>query len=566
MRYASAMSTKMQVSDYIAQFLAEMNTPAVYQLSGGMIAFIADAIFEYGRTPIINLKHEQAAGFAAEGATRVTSRPSVALGTSGPGATNLITAIASSFFDSVPVVYITGQVSTAEIKKNRFQRQNGFQELNICELTAGITKYSKRVDSSEEVPSVLRKAWEIAQSDRPGPVLIDIPIDIQQQFLDEKLEIPPIPLVIKTNRINDNINLESLFKKSRKPMILVGGGVRASDTVSQLRSLVSDTGIPAVASLMGIDALDWTNPLSIGFIGSYGNRWANKALADSDTLLVLGSRLDSRQTGNSAEMFVKDKKIIRIDIDDAELNGRITSDDTRQLNLCNFFEVVQANYANENVDFTQEIHNWKQEFSAPSEQISTMEMNPNIVMSWINKFTTSARGYVVDVGQHQMWAAQSIRTSPNQRFLTSGGLGAMGFSLPAAIGCASTLGGEWVVVIGDGCLQLSIAELQTIATLNLEVTICLINNNQHGMVAQFQEENMDSRFVGTRIGYNTPNFQEISAAFRVPSISISSENELESMEIFLDKTVKGPRLIEFVISQKALALPKLGRYASLKDL
>lgn len=560
------------VADYVAFFLHQKRVEAVFQLSGGMIAFLADAISQEQTIRIINVRHEQAAGFAAEGYSRISGIPGVAMGTSGPGATNLLTAIASCYFDSTPALFITGQVNQNELRKSLHQRQNGFQELDIVSMVKGISKFALQAKTAEDVFNALSDAWKICQEGRSGPVLLDIPIDVQQiqigsiQAIYNQYEIEKSnkKTIYQDKQIE---NVSQMLESSLFPLILAGGGIRLGGAIEAFRDFVSQSQIPVVHSLMAVDALPSNSQQRIGMIGSYGNRWANKALAKSDTLLVLGSRLDVRQTGSSVSSFHENKKIIRVDIDEFELSGRVNADLKIRMPLLDFFASVGKISLNSKAkEFTHKIHHWKLESPAINEQHISLELNPNFLMDWLSKNFVGISGYSVDVGQHQMWAAQSIEISPNQRFMTSGGLGAMGFATPAAIGATQVSNGKWVAIVGDGCLQLSISELQTCFQYQLPIAICVINNRQHGMVAQFQEENMDSRFIGTRDDYTTPDFVNLSKAFGIPAIRITSKNQLESLRNFINEWEKGPIVIEFELSNEAKALPKLSRNSSLGDL
>ena len=559
------MSTKDQtVAEYIAQFFSEKSVPAVFQLSGGMIAFITDAIDRHGSIRIINNRHEQGAGFAAEGIARVLGLPGVAMGTSGPGATNLITPIASCFFDSVPTIFITGQVRRDELKKSPTQRQNGFQELDICEVVKSITKRVWRINEAQEVSRVLEAAWNECQSGRPGPVLIDIPIDVQQERMVENPQHQE-----DTGQHGYTQNLEDsnksfreimkLIQSSTNPIVLVGGGVRTSGTTVKLRKFLDESQLPYVVSLMGIDGVDHQAENYLGFIGSYGNRWANNALAKSDLLLVLGSRLDVRQTGADVNKFSHNKKIIRVDIDADELDGRISADIRVKCHVEQFIDYFLEHRLDKSHSelVTNAI---KERNSTPqgSEQSAILELNPSMAIEAISNKFKESNGYIVDVGQHQMWAAQSLSLESNQRFITSGGLGAMGFALPAAIGASSGKSGRWVVIVGDGCLQLSSQELQTISHYELPITVCIFNNQQHGMVAQFQEENMNSRFVGTRLGYSTPDFRRLAGSYGIEKYSkISNMTDLKEFVEHHDVSYPGPTIVEFRIENSAKALPKM---------
>lgn len=549
------------VAEYYADFIALKEAPAVFQLSGGMIAFLADAIYRKDVTPLITNRHEQASGFAAEGGTRVSGKTCVALGTSGPGASNLVTSIASCYFDSVPVVYITGQVNTKEIKSSAEQRQNGFQELDVVSMVKGITKATYSPRNAVEAIQALHEAWDIANQARFGPVLIDLPIDVQQLPFEELKHVLSEPPFETQFELEDEVFplVNSAIQNSRKPLILVGGGVVLDQATSELESFVDKTQIPVVATLMGLDSAAKINGLNLGFIGSYGNRWANEALKDSDLLIVLGCRLDPRQTGGSIEEFKKDKIIIRVDIDNFELEGRVEAEIKIRSRIGPFLSDPRLNkefrIANPLIQLSQAIKNSKPQID---EQEIDLSLNPNEFLESISLIHKEADGYIVDVGQHQMWAAQSIKVLPNQRFLTSGGLGAMGFSLPAAIGASIATNGEWVVVLGDGCAQLSAPELQTISELGLPISIYVMNNRQHGMVAQFQDENMASRYVGTRFGYSTPDFCVLAETYGFKNtFTINSIDQLGELESIKKSTRKGPVLVNVMISSGAKALPKM---------
>ncbi len=551
------------LADCIARFIAEKNTPAVFQLSGGMIAFIIDAIGRLGKTPIINTRHEQAAGFAAEGSARISRIPGFALGTSGPGATNLLTPIASSFFDSIPVVYITGQVNQKELRTNLNQRQNGFQELDICEMAKSITKKVYNPKTAVEVLVALNEGWILCQEGRQGPVLIDIPINLQQEFIDYDFASDSVKSVKSEITAAKISEFKDLLSSAKDPLLLIGGGVRLSNATELLSRFIDKTGIPYVSTLLGLDSISHKNEKYLGFIGSYGNRWANAAVSQSDLLIAIGSRLDIRQTGNNISKFLLGKKIVRIDIDEHELNGRISSDLSIKSDVSEFLQaVIGIDYSIDSSLYTSRIHEIREVNPQKFEQPSDLVLNPSILMEHLGELFYESLGFIVDVGQHQMWAAQSIQLREGQRFLTSGGLGAMGFAIPASIGAAAARNGRWVSILGDGCLQLSSAELQTIIQYRLPIAICVINNGQQGMVAQFQEENMDGRLIGTRDGFSNPDFQELALAYGFRKIArISRVEDLVNLEQLVIDGKNEPIFLEFMVDAEAKALPKI----SVKD-
>jgi acetolactate synthase-1/2/3 large subunit len=550
------------VADEIAKFISKSNTGAVFQLSGGMITFLIDAISRLGETKIINCRHEQAVGFSAEGLARVSGIPSFAFATSGPGATNLVTAIASSYFDSVPVIYITGQVNQNEIKVNKSQRQSGFQELDITEVVRGITKGAFAPKTPNEVYTAFAEAWKLCLDGRKGPVLIDIPIDVQQMSTTN-WDTNFMNFGVSTTKLEkENVEKYKLFnqmlERAKAPLILVGGGVRLDDAQGALRNYMSKTGIPAVWSLMAIDVLESDDILNLGFIGSYGNRWANFALAECDLLIVLGSRLDTRQTGSSVANFIKGKEIVRVDIDPNELDGRVKSDLTFNCGIRDFLTSAELEGKRKDTEtFRKKIEIIRETHPQANEQDHQLILNPTKVINWISEVFKNSSGYVVDVGQHQMWAAQAVKIQGSQRFITSGGLGAMGFALPASIGAAFHTTNRWVVLVGDGAFQISSSELQTLVHYNLPITICILNNQQHGMVAQFQSEYLGSRMVGTRDGYSAPNFVDVARAYGViNAFTVRDFQEMKNVQSQIE-LITGPTLIEFMIDQNALALPKL---------
>jgi acetolactate synthase-1/2/3 large subunit len=549
-------SKSVTKAEFIAEYISQKNVPAVFTLSGGMIAFIVDAIYRLGVTPVIGMRHEQAAGFAAETCTRVSKIPAVALATSGPGATNLITAIASSFFDSVPTIYITGQVNQEEIKKSRFQRQNGFQELNIVEAVRGVTKYAIQIGSNTDLNSVLNEAWETATTGRPGPVLIDIPIDVQQEVY-QSTKSENCYENSKKDYGKEIEKLSELIAKHKRPLVLAGGGIVTADMIKDFRKLVEKLNLPVVHTLMAVDILPSTSRYRIGMIGSYGNKEANYALRKSDLLICLGSRLDVRQIGNEIKQFKSNKYIYRVDIDKFELNGRVVAKKNIRVNLKDFIsdwlKHCEVSTSNRWID---EIHQYRISNPQQEEQDKGLIWGPNDALLQISKLCKEAEGFIVDVGQHQMWAAQSVELSEQHRFITSGGLGAMGFAVPSAIGACFAKKGNWIVIAGDGCTQLSIAEIQTIKEHNLPIIVFVVNNNQHGMVAQFQETNLENRLVLTREGYSTPDFLNLANAFGIPAFKASTSIELDEISQKLNGKFNGPMLIEITLSNNARALPK----------
>ena len=552
----------MKVSDYINSFLKKNEVKFIFEMSGGMIAHILDSIYQKNELKIVSMKHEQSAAFAADAVGRLTGRPGVAMATSGPGATNLITGIGSSYFDSSPTMFITGQVNRNELKKNRKIRQLGFQETDIVSIIKPITKKAFRANNAKNVPNLLEKAYEISVSGRPGPVLLDLPMDIQStQIKMSKVK----KVLIKSKKFYKKNLLKKLLldlQNSKKPIVLVGGGIHSSYSLDLFREFIQLIKIPVVNSLMAVDALSYYDPLRVGFIGSYGNRWANITLSNSDFVLVLGSRLDVRQTGSQVKEFKGNKTIYHVDCEKGEINNRISGcvvvNSTLQSFLTSIIKYIGKKEFQTRKDWIDEINYLKNLFPDYKENSKISGINPNNFMHKLSKFSKKASVIVSDVGQHQMWAAQSLELRKNQRFLTSGGMGSMGFGLPASIGAAFTKSPSPIVLIaGDGGFQSNIQELQTVAHHNLPIKIVILNNRCHGMVRQFQEKLFDKRYQSSLWGYSAPNFEKIALSYGIKAKTIKTESEIEKALEWLWKQPKDPQLLQVMIDTFTNAYPKM---------
>ena len=555
----------MKASDYIAETLAVKKVPAIFELIGGMITHMLDSVHVLGKTPIISMRHEQGAAFAAEAAGRISGDvPGVAMATSGPGATNLLTGIGSCFFDSSPAVFITGQVNRHEQKGDRAVRQLGFQETDIAAMAAPITKKVFRVDHAEELPRILDDAFHIATTGRRGPVLIDIPMDVQRDQVTA--EVRPLAEAARHGELSTGFAEDALkaFLKAEKPLILAGGGIRSGLALEAFRHFVKIAGVPVVHSLMACDVLAYADPCNVGMIGSYGNRWANLALDDCDCLIVLGSRLDVRQTGSDAAGFKGTRPIFHVDIEAGEMNNRVVDCFATVSDLGPALDVLASVFEGHGAQITQQVEPWARHIEAlrskwpDTAELNGPGINPNTFMHQLSRRMPDAGAFVVDVGQHQMWSAQSLELSTQQRFLTSGGMGSMGFALPASIGAAVCLKGQPVVMIaGDGGFQCNIQELQTIAHLGLPIKMVVINNECHGMVRQFQESYFRARYQSTMWGYSAPDFSRVADAYGIPSRTVSEIDNVQQALSWFAEDYKAPGLLQVMIDPMANAYPKL---------
>ncbi len=556
----------MKSSDYIVKYLYSRGFEVVFEVIGGMTTHLIDSLCQFQKIRVMPMHHEQSAAFAVDAYARIKGKPCFAMATSGPGATNLLTGIGSCYFDSTPGVFITGQVNTYEQRGTRRVRQSGFQETDIVAVAGPLCKGVWQISSGEEIPSVLEKAVHLACSGRPGPVLIDIPMDMQRCSLPDELQLSDsIPKPVCDNQAISGIaQLFADLGRAKRPLILAGGGIRAAQVAVLLRKLVEILQVPVVNSLMCVDALPYGSKFRVGMIGSYGNRWANKALGESDLLIVLGSRLDVRQTGADKDYLTKNRVVWHIDCDPEEIGS--------QVNGCRPIVGHLAPILAEMLEFAgkadraagqwkgwiDEIAGFRKKWPDTAELAGIEGINPNAFIHDLSAASALATVFLADVGQHQMWAAQSIELSDQQRFITSGGMGAMGFALPGAIGAAVANPDKPVVVIaGDGGMQMNIQELQTIRRNNLPVKIVVMNNSSLGMVRQFQESYFSSRFQSTVIGYSAPDFVKVADAYGISGCSISGAGEIETGLKALWRDTAEPYLLEVKIDPRANVYPKI---------
>jgi len=562
----------LKASDALAKFLIAHRVQTCFELVGGMITHLLDSFAESGQFNIVSMHHEQSAAFAAEGVARHSKGKTLALamGTSGPGATNLLTGIGSCWFDSVPCLFITGQVNTHELKGDQAIRQQGFQELDIVEVARSLTKYAVRVDNPEDLLSQLHKALSLALSGRQGPVLLDIPNNVQRVEIPEALVESwlNVPLDINAGPeigLNELESLDALCKEAQRPLICIGGGARWADSMEAWLSAADANGIPYVSTLMGHERVAASNNY-FNMIGSYGNREANWAVQNCDLLIVVGARLDVRQTGADVADFARKARIVQVDIDPAQLNNRVQAD----LNICataeSFFKAfpLRANV------FPSLDRNWLAELSkqrdlAQLNEYADWAISPSEVFKKLNHILARYPvDYVCDVGNHQMWAAQSLRLTPNQAVHYSGGMGAMGFALPAALGIAIQAKHKVIVITGDGSLQINIQELDTLKRLNLDLTIIVMNNAVLGMVKNFQDMYFDGRNQSTQKGYSSPSFADIATAYGIEAHRVANAADAErALNLIIER--KGPLLIEIMMDGATECRPRLAFGSKLDE-
>jgi acetolactate synthase-1/2/3 large subunit len=569
------MERYMKLSDYVIDFIAKQGVSHIFEFIGGAITHLIDSTVDRDDIHCISVHHEQSGAFAAEAYARLNGRLGVAMATSGPGALNMVTGIGSCWFDSVPCLFITGQVNTYEYKFDKPVRQIGFQETDIVSVVQPLTKYAVLVTEPESIRYHLEKAVFLAQSGRPGPVLLDLPMNLQRAridpeklagFLGSKEHGELRASSCSTAEIDQVVRL---LAEAKRPVILAGGGVRCSGAADALAELVQLSGVPVVTSLMGIDVLSHDNPACFGMIGAYGNRYSNLTLANCDFLLVLGSRLDSRQTGTRPATFARGAKRVQVDIDPVELNAKVSVDLAINCDAGSFLGELNARLKGQAKpdlsDWYRVINRYREKYPTRSCEMEFPDIEPNRFMELLSRKCAADDVISLDVGQNQMWAAQSFRMKPGQRMLVSGGMGAMGFALPAGMGAAiARPGANSVVISGDG-IQVNIQDLETIASRRLPVKIFVLNNNCLGMVRQFQDMYFDGRQQSTVVGYGCPDFVKIAAAYGIPSFAIGSFDEAEEV-ISRALQLEGPALVEVHLEQMTVVNPKLVVNCPIEDM
>lgn len=541
----------MKVSDYIVEYLIKKDICDIFGYPGGMVTHFMDSCAKYSDKINSHVTyHEQGAAFAACGYAQTSGKPGVAYATSGPGATNLITGICNAYFDSIPTIFITGQVNSYELKGNYEVRQRGFQETDIVSMVRPVTKYAVSIQDASKIPAELDKAYNIAISNRMGPVLLDISMDVFHS------EISADYYSCSSNSFEDSSDLTSIISvlkaelsAAKAPVFIIGNGLKISGESQTIRRELNRLSIPVVSSMIAFDIMN-TTPCYYGFVGAYGTRAANFIIAKSDLVIAIGTRMDIRQVGKDREGFAPNAKLVRFDVDPGELSYRVHGDEYQ---ICTTIASV-ANALKQ-----LEIGNAHKEWVAVCDKIkSALESIDDTLIgskiALISETVPDEVAITTDVGQNQVWIAQSFKTKCNQKILFSGGHGAMGYSLPAAIGAYYGTGKKMVYCFtGDGGMQMNIQELQFIAREEIPIKIIVFNNNALGMIRHFQEMCFEGRYFQTKPagGYSSPEFAKIAKAYGINSRQVELQN-IQSIE-WLD----GPELLEIMIRDDTYISPKL---------
>jgi acetolactate synthase-1/2/3 large subunit len=552
----------------VLQCLRAEGIDLVFGYPGGAIMPLYDALEGSGVRHILT-RHEQGAVFAAEGYARATGKVGVAMATSGPGATNLVTGIADAKMDSVPLVCITGQVRTAMIGTD------AFQETDVFGMTLSLTKWSRLVKTIEEIPAVLAEAFYWARSGRPGPVMVDIPTDILKASMEfaGPVKFTPRPK-LSEGAIEPSFakTVIGLLERSKKPVALVGAGAKLSGAIPQLRRLLDHLQIPAFATVHGLGAIPPESPYYLGMVGMHGTRAANMALHETDLLLVFGARLDDRVTGDPTR-FAPDARIVHFEIDPAQL------DRVRSCDLPVIGDLAETIPAFHDAIRHVSLSDWSP-WRAVACGKERAELDPRGLSQPTIRFLDELFSrlpensvVIADVGQHQMWAAQRYRSSCPRGFITSGGLGAMGFALPAAIGVQLAKPETTVLCVsGDGGFQMNIQELATVYRLALPIKLVIVDNKYLGMVRQWQQLFYQRNYAETDLSDN-PDFGEIARAYKIHAESLGEEAVREfpvtrQTSDALDRFLHSPEpeLLVFNCHPEANVFPMVPAGAALSEM
>lgn len=552
----------MKLSDYVVSYLEKRGVHIVFGYIGGMITHLVDSIASNPQMQFVQTYHEQTAAIAAEGYAKESGKFGVAISTSGPGATNMMTGIADAYFDSIAVLYITGQVNTYEYKYSKPIRQQGFQETDVISIVKPITKYAKLVDNAEDIRYELDKALHIALSGRKGPVLLDLPMDIQRMDINPDVLRGFIPDEKPIN-VSDLSQIKELLQRSKCPMLLLGAGCLSEQVKALVTDFLKESHIPVVTSLMGRGAIDETYQNYMGMIGSYGNRCANMGIANADLLIALGTRLDTRQTGAKIDGFITDGYIIHVDIDSDELeHHRLQNRIKINQDVASFMKQLLAlriKY-DDSKKWISYLLGLKQSYDQDHEIERFVEnKSPYRLMQTLNDFTKEDDVICADIGQNQMWAAQTVQLKKGQRFLTSGGLAPMGFSLPAAVGASFASRNKTVYSInGDGGFHMAIQSLMLISQYDLPIKVFVLNNQALGMITQFQHLYFNNRMTGTteRGGYMVPNIKYIAASYGLSYYRLS-EKDLSNISLLEAIFSSRNCIVEYMIDGLTTVSPKL---------
>ncbi|MGI6468112.1 MAG: biosynthetic-type acetolactate synthase large subunit [Syntrophomonadaceae bacterium] len=551
-------------AEILIHTLKEQGVDTIFGYPGGVVLPIYDVLYDADIRHILT-RHEQGAAHAADGYARASGKTGVCIATSGPGATNLVTGIATANMDSVPMVFFTGQVASHLIGRD------AFQEADITGITLPITKHNYLVERTEDVERVVKEAFYIARTNRPGPVVVDLPKDILDRSIDFIPDNSEVFIhsyrVMKGFNAGQVINAVELIKKARRPVLYAGGGVIISDAAPELQELAEKRKIPVTTTLMGMGAFPGNSYLSLGMLGMHGTKYANYAISEADLLIAVGVRFDDRVTGK-IEAFAPHARVIHIDIDAAEIGKNVAVDIPI---VGQVKEVLQAiNQRLEPVEELSEWHQtidrWKMEYPLRYPASREGRIMPQHVIESIYDLTQGDAIITTEVGQHQMWTAQYYKFKTPRSLITSGGLGTMGYGFPAAIGAKIARPDKTVIdIAGDGSIQMNIQELGTAMQYKVPVIVCILNNQYLGMVRQWQGLFYRGRYSYTDISLQ-PDFVKLAEAYGAVGMRVTEPDQVKDALLEAMKVEDRPVFIDFIVEREANVYPMVAPGESLINM
>jgi acetolactate synthase-1/2/3 large subunit len=552
---------RMTGAQALMESLRREGVEVIFGYPGGVLLPIYDVLYDVKDIRHILVRHEQGAAHAADGYARASGKVGVCMATSGPGATNLVTGIATAYMDSVPIVAITGQVPTFAIGKD------AFQEADITGITMPITKHNYLLTKAADVPRVLKEAFHVARTGRPGPVLVDFPRDVQQAELDfeypEKVELRGYRPT-RSGHVKMIERAAEMINGAQRPLIYGGGGINSADAQAELVELAERADMPVTMTLMGKGGFPEDHDLSLGMPGMHGTAYANYALHEADVILAAGTRFDDRVTGK-LDMFARAAKFIHVDIDPAEIGKNVAPalpivGDVKLVLHALLKKVVPARHP----EWLAKIEEWKQQYPL---RWKGDGLKPQYVIQEIYRATKGEAIIVTEVGQNQMWAAQWYPCKRARQFISSGGLGTMGYGLPAAIG-AQIAHPEQVVwdIAGDGSIQMNIQEMATAVTNRIPVKIAVLNNGYLGMVRQWQSLFFRERLSHTDIATGSPDFVKLAEAYGAVGLRATKDSEVEQVVAQAMAVSDRPCLVDFQVARDENVMPMVPAGGTVDDM
>ncbi|MDD2666661.1 MAG: acetolactate synthase large subunit [Methanocellales archaeon] len=553
------MVSKISGAEAFVECLRKENVEVIFGIPGGSLLPIHDELYDSSIRHIL-VRHEQCAAHMADGYARATGRTGVCMATSGPGATNLVTGIANAYMDSVPMVAFTGQVPTSMIGND------AFQEADITGITLPITKINYLIKNANHLPKTIREAFCIASTGRPGPVLVDIPKDVQITEIEfeypKTFDLRGYKPTIEGHPLQIKRAIKAITDAER-PIVYAGGGVIISNASEELRALAELTLTPVMTTLLGKGAFPENHPLSLGMVGMHGTKYANYAMTETDLIIAVGARFDDRVTGK-LDAFAPNAKVIHIDIDPAEISKSVSVTipivgDAKSV----LKEMIKGLREKPRIEWLKKIEEWKTEFPLRYDR-SGKTLKPQFIIEQIHELCPDAI-IATEVGQCQMWAAQYFKCTKPRSFISSGGLGTMGYGFPAAIGAKVGCPDKTVIdIAGDGSFQMTCQELATAVLNDVPVTVAILNNGFLGMVRQWQELFYDKRYAATYLGAS-PDFTKLAEAYGALGIEVRKPSEVKSA-IEEAVTSDKPAVIDFKIDPEENVLPMVPAGAAINEI